>query len=176
MTYPCQQPGTHHSHLAAEGVVADGLPDAVVAVNHRPRTAEVVGNVVVPAGRSAVGIQLHIATAKPPQQRCVATQYQVIDEAERSVILHAVGIVSYYVINSAKIHYYINHSKCFHQKCGLLRVPNFLLVSPKPIYLYIQLFFFLLNQLLSCLLNLSKSLLQYVLVHPFHDGLLCIFY
>ena len=39
-----------------------------------------------------------------------------------------------------------------------------------------RLFFFLLDQLLSYLLNLSKSILGYGLVPPFHYVLLCIFY
>ena len=48
-----------------------------------------VCNVVVPAGRGAVGIQLHIAAVEPPQQRCVATQHQAVDDTERAVVLHA---------------------------------------------------------------------------------------
>ena len=49
-------------------------------------------------------------------------------------------------------------------------------VHTKPINPYNQLFFFLLGQLLSCQLNLSKSILEYVLAHPFHYGLWCISY
>ena len=58
-----------HAHLTAEGIVVDGLPDAVVAADHHPRTAEMVGDVVVPTGRSAIGIQVHIAAVELPQQR-----------------------------------------------------------------------------------------------------------
>ena len=46
--------GGFHPHLAAEGIVADGLLDRIVAADNLPRTAEVVGDVVVPAGGAAV--------------------------------------------------------------------------------------------------------------------------
>ncbi len=71
-----QQGGVHHLHLTAEGIVINRFPDAVVAVDYHPRTAQVISDVVVPAGRGAVGIQVHIAAVEPPQQRCVATQHQ----------------------------------------------------------------------------------------------------
>ena len=74
-----QQGGVLHSHLAAEGVVVDSLPDAVVAADHHPRAAQMVGDVVVSAGRGAVGIQVHIAASELPQQRCAAAQHQAVD-------------------------------------------------------------------------------------------------
>ena len=74
-----QQGGIHHLHLTAEGVVVNRFPDVVVAIYHHPRTAQMVGNVVVPTGRGAVGIQVHIAAVEPPQQRCVATQRQTVN-------------------------------------------------------------------------------------------------
>ena len=39
-----QQSRILHHHLAAEGIVVDGLLDAVVAIHHHPRAAEVVGD------------------------------------------------------------------------------------------------------------------------------------
>ena len=74
---------------------------------------------VVPAGRGAVGIQIYIAAVELPQQRGIATKYQ-------TVVLHAVVIVHYHIIYSAKIHIYINNSKCFHQKVDHLDTPIFL--------------------------------------------------
>ena len=46
--------GGFHPHLAAEGIVVDGLLDHIVAADNLPRAAEVVGDVVVPAGGAAV--------------------------------------------------------------------------------------------------------------------------
>ena len=71
--------GSLHTHFAAEGIIVDGLPDAVVAADHHPRTAEVVGDVVVPTGRSAVGIQVHIAAVELPQQGCALAHYQAVN-------------------------------------------------------------------------------------------------
>ena len=50
-TYLC---GIINPLLTAEGIVADGLLDRIVAADNHPRTAEVVGDVVVPAGGAAI--------------------------------------------------------------------------------------------------------------------------
>ena len=42
-----------YPHLTAERIVVNGLLDVVVAINYFPCTAQVVGNVVVPAGRQS---------------------------------------------------------------------------------------------------------------------------
>ena len=68
-----------HPHFTAEGIVTDCFPDTVIAVNHLPHTAEVVGDIVVPTGRTAVVVQIHIAAVELPHQRLAFAQDQTVN-------------------------------------------------------------------------------------------------